>query len=54
MPELLRTLFITTPGTSLHLENDTVRIYHPDGTSFRCCASTTSACGMASISATTC
>ncbi|MBQ0928704.1 CRISPR-associated endonuclease Cas1 [Saccharopolyspora endophytica] len=30
MPELLRTLFITTPGTSLHLENDTVRIYHPD------------------------
>lgn len=30
MTELLRTLFITTPGTSLHLENDTVRIYHPD------------------------
>ncbi|MGI8313364.1 type I-C CRISPR-associated endonuclease Cas1c [Saccharopolyspora hattusasensis] len=30
MTELLRTLFITTPGTSLHLEGDTVRIYHPD------------------------
>ncbi|WP_280458544.1 CRISPR-associated endonuclease Cas1 [Nocardia carnea] len=30
MIELLRTLFITTPGTSLHLEKDTVRIYHPD------------------------
>jgi CRISPR-associated protein Cas1 len=30
MTELLRTLFITTPGTSLHLEKDTVRIYHPD------------------------
>ncbi|MEV0702704.1 CRISPR-associated endonuclease Cas1 [Saccharopolyspora sp. NPDC050389] len=30
MTELLRTLFITTPGTSLHLEGDTVRIYQPD------------------------
>ncbi|GAA4850125.1 type I-C CRISPR-associated endonuclease Cas1c [Saccharopolyspora rosea] len=30
MTELLRTLFITTPGTSLHLEGDTVRIHHPD------------------------
>ncbi|OXM47542.1 CRISPR-associated endonuclease Cas1 [Amycolatopsis alba] len=30
MTELLRTLFVTTPGTSLHLERDTVRIYHPD------------------------
>lgn len=30
MTEILRTLFITTPGTSLHLEGDTVRIYHPD------------------------
>ncbi|KAA5837943.1 CRISPR-associated endonuclease Cas1 [Saccharopolyspora hirsuta] len=30
MTELLRTLFVTTPGTSLHLEGDTVRIYHPD------------------------
>lgn len=28
MTELLRTLFVTTPGTSLHLEGDTVRIYH--------------------------
>ncbi len=30
MTELLRTLFVTTPGTSLHLEGDTVRIYHPE------------------------
>ncbi|SFO06610.1 CRISPR-associated endonuclease Cas1 [Amycolatopsis rubida] len=29
MTELLRTLFVTTPGTSLHLEGDTVRIFHP-------------------------
>lgn len=30
MTELLRTLFVTTAGTSLHLDGDTVRIYHPD------------------------
>ena len=30
MTELLRTLYATTPGTSLHLDNDAVRIYHPD------------------------
>ena len=30
MTELLRTLYVTTPGTSLHLDNDAVRIYHPD------------------------
>jgi len=30
MTELLKTLFITTPGTSLHLDGDTVRIHHPD------------------------
>ncbi|MBB5156527.1 CRISPR-associated endonuclease Cas1 [Saccharopolyspora phatthalungensis] len=30
MTELLRTLFVTTPGTSLHLEGDTVRIHHPE------------------------
>lgn len=30
MTELLRTLFVTTPGTSLHLDGDTVRIYHPE------------------------
>ncbi|GAA3561690.1 type I-C CRISPR-associated endonuclease Cas1c [Amycolatopsis ultiminotia] len=30
MTELLRTLFVTTPGTSLHLEGDTVRIRHPE------------------------
>lgn len=28
--ELLNTLYAQTPGTSLHLEGDTVRIYHPD------------------------
>jgi CRISP-associated protein Cas1 len=28
--ELLNTLYVQTPGTSLHLENDTVRIYHPE------------------------
>lgn len=30
MTELLRTLFVTTPGTSLHLDGDTVRIHHPE------------------------
>ncbi|MEY8042634.1 CRISPR-associated endonuclease Cas1 [Saccharopolyspora cebuensis] len=30
MTELLRTLFVATPGTSLHLDGDTVRIYHPE------------------------
>lgn len=30
MTELLRTLFVTTAGTSLHLEGDTVRLYHPE------------------------
>jgi CRISPR-associated protein Cas1 len=30
MSELLRTLYVTTPGTSLHLDNCAVRIYHPD------------------------
>ena len=28
--ELLRTLYVTTPGTSLHLDGDTVRVVHPD------------------------
>jgi CRISPR-associated protein Cas1 len=28
--ELLNTLYVQTPGTSLHLEGDTVRIYHPE------------------------
>lgn len=30
MTELLNTLYVQTPGTSLHLEGDTVRVYHPD------------------------
>ncbi|MFC5288842.1 type I-C CRISPR-associated endonuclease Cas1c [Actinokineospora guangxiensis] len=30
MNELLRTLYITTPGTSLHLDSDTIRVIHPD------------------------
>ncbi|HEY9471248.1 MAG TPA: type I-C CRISPR-associated endonuclease Cas1c [Propionibacteriaceae bacterium] len=30
MTELLNTLYVQTPGTSLHLEADTVRIVHPD------------------------
>lgn len=30
MIELLSTLFVTTPGTSLHLDGDAVRAYHPD------------------------
>lgn len=30
MTELLRTLFATTPGTSLHLDGDALRIAHPD------------------------
>jgi CRISPR-associated endonuclease Cas1 subtype I-C len=28
--ELLNTLYVQTPGTSLHLDGDTVRVYHPD------------------------
>jgi CRISPR-associated protein Cas1 len=28
--ELLNTLYVQTPGTSLHLEGDTVRIFHPE------------------------
>ncbi|MFF4772555.1 type I-C CRISPR-associated endonuclease Cas1c [Microtetraspora fusca] len=30
MTELLNTLYVQTPGTSLHLENDTLRVVHPD------------------------
>ncbi|MEV6138159.1 type I-C CRISPR-associated endonuclease Cas1c [Nocardia sp. NPDC051990] len=30
MPELLKTLFVTTPGTSLHLDGDALRVYHAD------------------------
>jgi CRISPR-associated endonuclease Cas1 subtype I-C len=30
MTELLNTLYVQTPGTSLHLDGDTVRIYHPE------------------------
>lgn len=30
MTELLNTLYVQTPGTSLHLEGDTVRVVHPD------------------------
>ncbi|MFX0581133.1 CRISPR-associated endonuclease Cas1 [Nocardia nepalensis] len=30
MTELLKTLFVTTPGTSLHLDGDALRVYHPD------------------------
>jgi CRISPR-associated protein Cas1 len=32
MTELLRTLYATTPGTSLHLDGDTIRIVHPERT----------------------
>jgi CRISPR-associated protein Cas1 len=35
MTELLNTLYATTPGTSLHLDGDAVRIYHPDQTGRR-------------------
>jgi CRISPR-associated protein Cas1 len=28
--ELLNTLYVQTPGTSLHLDGGTVRVYHPD------------------------
>jgi CRISPR-associated protein Cas1 len=28
--ELQQTLYVQTPGTSLHLEGDTIRIYHPE------------------------
>src|SRR3954468_20228938 len=30
MTELLNTLYATTPGTSLHLDGDAMRIVHPD------------------------
>lgn len=30
MAELLRTLYVTTPGTSLHLDGDAVRVVHPE------------------------
>jgi CRISP-associated protein Cas1 len=30
MTELLNTVFVTTPGTSLHLDGDAMRIVHPD------------------------
>lgn len=30
MTELLSTLYVQTPGTSLHLEGDTVRVSHPE------------------------
>jgi CRISPR-associated protein Cas1 len=30
MTELLNTLYATTAGTSLHLDGDAVRVYHPD------------------------
>ncbi|MFJ8690742.1 type I-C CRISPR-associated endonuclease Cas1c [Micromonospora wenchangensis] len=30
MTELLNTLYVQTPGTSLRLDGDTVRIYHPE------------------------
>lgn len=30
MIELLSTLFVTTPGTSLHLDGDAIRVVHPD------------------------
>lgn len=32
MTELLNTLYVTTPGTSLHLDGDALRIYHPERT----------------------
>lgn len=35
MTELLNTLYVQTPGTSLHLDGDAVRIYHPDQTGRR-------------------
>lgn len=31
MPEIIKnTLYVMTPGSSLHLDNDAVRVYHPD------------------------
>ncbi|WP_327040026.1 type I-C CRISPR-associated endonuclease Cas1c [Micromonospora ureilytica] len=35
MTELLNTLYVQTPGTSLHLDGDTVRVYHPEQTGRR-------------------
>ncbi|MFF0528719.1 type I-C CRISPR-associated endonuclease Cas1c [Nocardia amikacinitolerans] len=30
MTEVLKTLYVATPGTSLHLDGDALRVYHPD------------------------
>ncbi len=30
MSEVLKTLYVTTAGTSLHLDGDALRVYHPD------------------------
>ena len=35
MTELLNTLYVQTPGSSLHLDGDTVRVFHPDQTGRR-------------------
>ena len=35
MTELLNTLYVQTPGTSLHLDGDAIRIYHPEQTGRR-------------------
>ncbi|PSK68014.1 CRISPR-associated endonuclease Cas1 [Micromonospora sp. MH33] len=35
MTELLNTLYVQTPGTSLHLDGDTIRVYHPEQTGRR-------------------
>lgn len=35
MTELLNTLYVQAPGTSLHLDGDTVRVYHPEQTGRR-------------------
>ncbi|GAA4201782.1 type I-C CRISPR-associated endonuclease Cas1c [Actinocatenispora rupis] len=32
MTELLNTLYVQTPGTSLHLDGNAIRVYHPDQT----------------------
>lgn len=32
MTELLNTLYVTTAGTSLHLDGETLRVYHPERT----------------------
>jgi hypothetical protein len=56
MIELLSTLFVTTPGTSLHLDGDAIRAYHPDvpgHASSRYCGSTMSSRGTALMCPTT-